>query len=112
MHWIYAHLIGDFIFQNDWMALHKKERGSTGFFRCTVHAVLYIIPFFLCELSALQLLLIAGQHWVIDRYNFVPWFMRVKGQNEFATGVCYPWSQITMDQILHILWIALVVRYA
>lgn len=24
MHWIFAHLIGDYIFQNDWMAMNKK----------------------------------------------------------------------------------------
>lgn len=28
MHWIFAHLIGDYLIQNDWMALHKKKARS------------------------------------------------------------------------------------
>lgn len=105
MHWIYAHLIGDYIFQNDWMALHKKQSS----FRCGVHIACYMLPFLLCSLAWWQLALIAVQHYAIDRTSFVAWFMRVKGQNTFATGPCWPWSQIVMDNILHILWIALVV---
>jgi hypothetical protein len=107
MHWIYAHLIGDYLLQNDWMALHKKKSA----FRCAVHVACYMIPFAWCELSVVQLILIAAQHFVIDHTTFVSWFMRVKGQNEFATGICFPWSQIVVDNILHILWIAAVVEY-
>ncbi len=105
MHWIYAHLIGDYLLQCDWMALHKKNSS----FRCFVHIVWYMIPFHWCGLNWWQFALIAVQHYIVDRTNFVAWFMKVKGQNEFATGVCFPWSQIVVDNILHILWIALVV---
>lgn len=105
MHWIYAHLIGDYILQNDWMALHKKRSS----FRCFVHVTLYMLPFLLCSLTWWQFLLIAIQHYLIDRTKFVAWFMTAKGQHEFATGMCFPWSQIVMDNILHILWIAFVI---
>ena len=106
MHWILAHLIGDYILQNDWMALNKKQ--ST--WHCVVHIFFYMLPFLFCELSSFQLFMIASQHYLIDRSNFVLWFMHAKGQGAFATGVCFPWSQIVMDNILHILWIALVVE--
>jgi hypothetical protein len=104
MHWIYAHLIGDYILQNDWMALHKKENS----FRCAVHVLLYMIPFLFCGFTWWQLLLIATQHYAIDRSGFVVWFMKIKRQEFFSTGPCWPWSQIVMDNILHILWIALI----
>lgn len=104
MHWIYAHLIGDYLLQNDWMALNKKN--ST--FHCLVHIVTYMIPFFFCGFNWWQLVLIAVQHFAIDRTNFVVWFMNVKGQDKFAGPPCAPWSIIVMDNILHILWIALV----
>ena len=107
MHWIYAHLIGDYILQNDWMALHKKKSS----FRCAVHIVFYMIPFLWCDISWIGMILIAIQHYAIDRSNFVGWFMKVKGQNEFATGICFPWSQIVMDNILHILWVAFIVEW-
>lgn len=107
MHWIYAHLIGDYLIQNDWMALNKKKSNL----HCTIHVLTYMIPFLFCQLTALQLILIAIQHWIIDRSNFVVWFMKVKGSEKFATGPCFPWSQIIVDNILHILWMALVVAF-
>lgn len=105
MHFIYAHLLGDFIIQTDWMAQHKKESSL----RCGIHVLTYMIPFLLCGLLWWQLLLIAVQHYAIDRTHFVQWFMKVKGSEKFATNVCFPWSQIVVDNVLHILWMAFVV---
>lgn len=105
MHWIYAHLIGDYILQNDWMALNKKKKS----FSALVHVITYCIPFVFCHLELWQILLIGIQHYFVDRTNFVVWFMKVKGSEKFATGPCSPWSIIVIDNILHILWIAFVV---
>ncbi len=33
MHWIYAHLIGDYLLQNDWMAKGKKQKSWI----CAIH---------------------------------------------------------------------------
>jgi len=107
MHWIYAHLIGDYLLQNDWMALNKKAKT----WNCLVHIAAYMIPFMFCGMSLVQLVLIAIQHFAIDRTNFVVWFMRVKGQSKFMGPPCGPWSIIVVDNILHILWIAAVVHF-
>lgn len=104
MHWIYAHLLGDYIFQNDFMAQNKKKSSL----HCLLHVCVYTIPFLLCGLNWWQLILIATQHYVIDRTDFVTWFMDVKGSHVFATNACFPWSVIVTDNILHILWIAFV----
>lgn len=104
MHWIYAHLVGDFLIQNDWMAQNKKK----SWWPCTAHVLTYMIPFLFCGMAWWQLGLIAVQHYAIDRTHFVEWFMRVKGSNGFSTGPCYPWSQIIVDNTLHILWMAAV----
>ena len=102
MHWIYAHLIGDYLMQNDWMALNKKK--ST--LACAVHVGTYMIPFLLTPLAIWQILLIGLQHYLIDRTQFIIWFMKIKGSEKFATGPCSPWSVIVVDNILHILFIA------
>jgi hypothetical protein len=104
MHWICAHLIGDYIIQNDWMAQNKKKH----FFPCLIHCLTYIIPFLFCHLSWLQLILIALQHYIIDRTTFVGWFLEVKGSKMFRDGPLSPWSGVVTDNILHILWIAFV----
>ena len=104
MHWIYAHLIGDYLFQNDKLSKLKKESS----FWCFIHVVLYMLPFLFCGLSNLQLIAIAIQHYLIDRGNFVNEFMDFKGSwvGENPRPI---WSIILMDNILHILWIAFVV---
>jgi hypothetical protein len=37
-----------------------------------------------------KLLLIALQHWLQDRTNFVPWSMKIMGRNEFAAEPLAP----------------------
>jgi hypothetical protein len=105
MHWIIAHLIGDFLLQTHEVAIKKKQ--SSIF--CSIHVAWYMIPFFLCGLMWWQMLLIAIQHFLQDRTNFVVWFMKVKGSAGFTEPPMAPWSIIVTDNILHILWIAFVV---
>jgi hypothetical protein len=105
MHWIFAHLIGEYLIQNDWMAFNKKNKSWI----CAVHVITYMIPFIFCDMAWWQLLAIAVEHFAQDRTRFVTWLMRVKGSWRFATGNAAPWSIIVHDNILHILWIALIV---
>jgi hypothetical protein len=105
MHWIYAHLIGDYIIQNDWMAMNKKKSRI----HCIVHVSTYMLPFLLCGLNLWQFVAIALQHYLIDGTNFVGWFMGIKGSKQFRDGPLSPWSWVVIDNILHILWIAFIV---
>lgn len=107
MHWIYAHFIGDYLLQNDWMALGKKS--STG--TCLIHVSAYILPFAFCGLHPWQIAIVAIQHFIQDRTGFVVWLMKAKGSGQFATGPCAPWSIIVTDNILHILTIAAVTSF-
>lgn len=100
MNWLIAHLIGDYLLQNDWMAMNKK----TSDWACFVHVVLYMIPFLFCGFVWWQLLLIAVQHYALDRTNFVVNFMKWKGSGDFAKNMA-PWSIIITDNVLHIVWI-------
>lgn len=100
-----AHLIGDYLIQNDWMALNKKNHDWI----CAVHVLAYMIPFLFCGLNEWQLGLIACQHFFQDRGGFIVWLMKVKGSEKFATGPCSPWSIIVTDNVVHVVWIALVV---
>jgi hypothetical protein len=96
-----AHLIGDFILQNEWMATNKKSSSVA----CGVHVAVYMLPFLLCDLPWYQFGLIAAQHFVQDRSGFVFWWMRVWKR-------VHPdyWKSISLfvDQAFHISWIGLV----
>lgn len=105
MHWIYAHLIGDYLLQNDWMAKGKRVDSWI----CTIHVVIYMLPFIFTGLAWWKLLLIALQHWLQDRTNFVPWSLKFMGRHDFAAQPLAPWSIIVTDNIFHILWMAFVI---
>jgi hypothetical protein len=97
-----AHLIGDYLLQTDRMAIGKKKSSWI----CLVHVLTYLIPFIFTPLVWWKLALIGLQHFLQDRWNFVPWFMCVKGSGQFTLPPCGPWSVIVTDNILHILFIA------
>jgi hypothetical protein len=107
MNWIFAHLIGDYLFQNDWMATGKKRYSWV----CAVHVLTYLIPFIFTPLVWWQIALIGVQHFAQDRWDFVPWLMRIKGSEAFSKPPCGPWSIILTDNIIHILFIAWMATY-
>jgi hypothetical protein len=86
------------------MARNKKKSDLA----CTIHVATYMVAFLLCGFNWWQMLLIAAQHYAIDRTNFVSWFMEIKRSKQFRDGSHAPWSMVVTDNILHILWIALV----
>lgn len=115
-----CHLIGDYVLQTDWMAQNKKSPGNKGELAAFTHTVFYMLPFLtFClvsdsvsnmnlHLSPLQLVLIALQHFLQDRTNFVVWFMKVKGSGQFVKDLA-PWSIIVTDNVLHIIWMYFVI---
>lgn len=62
-----AHLVGDYILQNDWMAQEKTKR----WWPAIVHGTLYTLPYTLITQSPWALLIIGGTHIVIDRFRLV-----------------------------------------
>ncbi len=97
-----AHLIGDFILQNDWMANNKKHRSAA----CLVHVLLYLVPFLMSHLQWWQIALIGFQHFLQDRTTFVLWWMRVWKRVPQDN-----WEKIPfyLDQTFHFMFIEIVV---
>ncbi len=96
-----AHLIGDFILQNEWMAT-KKIQSS---FVCMVHVLVYLVPFLLCHLQWWQIALIGAQHFVADRKMlFISFWMRV-----WKRVPPENWNlRLYVDQTFHLVWIEIV----
>ena len=102
MHWIYAHLIGDYILQNDWMAKNKKSNS----FICLIHVSTYMLPFIFTNINMIGILLIGIQHYIQDRTQFVSWFC--KKTNKFQDEHNKFWGHVVVDNVFHILFIALI----
>jgi chromate transport protein ChrA len=117
-----AHLVGDYVLQSDWMASTKTKKSIA----CLAHILTYSIPFLFFQPSMLALAVIAGSHFIIDRWRlarYVVWAKNWMGPNQpwkecKATG--YPpncpawmavWLMILVDNILHVVINGLALHY-
>jgi hypothetical protein len=107
---IVGHLVGDYLLQNDWMALNKKKLGPAGFLPCFIHCSIWtlcVIAFggiwSLGDWRITSILLLS--HYFQDGTNVVRGWMSLIGQEQFATGPCAPWSIIVVDNVWHIVTI-------
>ena len=109
-----CHAIGDYILQSDWMANEKAKSNVAA----SAHAVTYTLPFIALRPNKKQLALIAGTHFLIDRFRlarYVTWaknWLAPKGQDHEMTATGYPserpawmsvWLLIIADNTLHVL---------
>ena len=95
---IVAHLLADYVLQNDWMAREKTKRWTPAVVHGYVHLLVYAALFVILDVDAsflsvmTALLVIGGTHTLIDRYRLakhVIWAV-----NQVAPrGERYPWSQ-------------------
>ena len=101
---IIAHLIGDFLLQNDRM--QAKSRSSIV---CTEHVICYSLPFVILALSgalswwALDAILV--QHWLQDRFSLHLKWMRFYKQTPPEK---WPVGPLCVDQSFHLGFIWLV----
>jgi len=110
-----AHVVGDYLLQSEWMV---REKGRSNL-AALVHVVVYTLPFLLLTQHPLTLLVIAGSHFVLDRWRLAryviwlknwPWPGRRSWSECKETG--YPpetppwmstWLMIIVDNTLHVL---------
>jgi hypothetical protein len=70
-----AHLVGDYVLQNHWMA----NRKTTSWLAAIIHAVFYGIPFLLLVSTWWQWAIIVGTHAVIDHYRLAKYWVEFWG---------------------------------
>jgi hypothetical protein len=108
-----AHLFGDYIFQNHWMALNKTKSSVA----CLIHVILYTIPFLFLTRSPVALVIISGTHFIIDRWSLAKrwpafwgvgckgWVMsvlRYESPLESAPPFLAVWLTIIVDNTIHL----------
>lgn len=110
-----AHAVGDYVLQSDWMASNKTNRSTAAL----AHVVAYSLPFLFLRPSLAALAVMAGTHFVIDRWRLAryvvwaknwPWPGSAPWADCAATG--YPsarpawlsvWLMIICDNLMHVL---------
>lgn len=124
---ILGHLLGDYIFQNDYMAWGKTSRPPTNQFTppwyrphliCALHCVAYTLGVWVAVYPVHSFpwwfyAATCAIHWPIDRYRLAVWWMtNVSGQSAFANGPCSPWSIIVVDNVFHLVTLYVLALFA
>lgn len=103
-----GHLVGDYIFQTDWMAENKKQHTWPCLVHSTVWAACVVLFAGWGWIPFLGLLIV---HFIQDRTYIVRGWMRLVGQAGFASGPYAPWSAVIIDNTFHLLQIWLVWKF-
>lgn len=113
------HGLGDFIIQNDWMALNKKKLSWKGELACQIHCITYALPFLFIT-SWVAVLFIYAAHYVIDRSRIIDWFIACRngkfniknfGFGEERPFVITFWLYIITDNLFHLICNHLIIKY-
>lgn len=105
---IIAHLVGDFLLQDDKIANNKRHEANptdVGARLCFLHVFLYTMSFVFFTLGSWPVwayLAIGIPHYIVDRYSLASKFMVWNGQSHFMKGPCSPWSAIVVDNTIHL----------
>ncbi|CAN5755678.1 hypothetical protein BH10CHL1_BH10CHL1_15420 [soil metagenome] len=109
-----AHLVGDWMLQNDWMARHKQS----GLFNPAI--AVHCITYTLTALGSLWLtttqnathppylifsLFILLSHWIIDATGLAKWWVQFFRQSELN------FVQLMVDQTMHIVVLACLTQF-
>lgn len=118
-----AHAVGDYILQSDWMANEKTKQSAAAL----AHAITYTLAFLFITQRPVPLLVIAGTHFVIDRWRIARylvwaknWLAPTNKPWSDCKGTGYPsdrppwmavWLLIIADNTLHVLCNGLALYY-
>ena len=112
------HLFGDFIVQNDWMALNKKKCSPKGYLACAIHCITYALPFLLVT-SWFGVALICATHFLLDKYQVITWFLAIRNNAEGLENFGYKderpklisvWLNIFTDNSFHLIMNYIIIR--
>lgn len=112
---IFAHMVGDYLLQSDWMAKGKTSQ----WWPAIIHGITYGLPFLLLTQSPLALLVIVGTHILIDRFRLAKYLIWLKehisprswwprkvtatGYSEENPPFMAVWLMIIADNLIHII---------
>jgi len=111
MEQLLLHLFGDYIIQNDYVALNKKKNTLKGWFYCIFHCITYALPFLLIT-NWKAVIGIGLSHFLFDKTNIVAYFLKIRNNapdisnfghiqsRPFAISV---WLNIFTDNTFHLI---------
>lgn len=87
---LFGHLFGDYVFQNNWMALNKKVNKIACVLHCSVYTItvmLFLVIGAGLSASLLTVFLIFSSHYILDSTSLVEKWMRFYKIRSWSTYV-------------------------
>lgn len=101
-------LVGDYLLQTHQMAVLKKKDSAM----CGIHcAWVGIAVWMFTGWSWIPCLTVGALHFIQDRWELIPAFLRSQGREKFMEPPFAPWSIIVVDNVWHMVGIWLVWRF-
>lgn len=74
-----GHLVGDYLLQNNWMALGKSKYNGMGWLTCTVHCLLYSLAVCLLmwQWTAAWFAVVFLSHFVLDKFGLPEMYLKM-----------------------------------
>jgi hypothetical protein len=94
MNLLIAHLVGDYLFQNRWMALNKHKNSWVCVFHSTIYTWSIMV---ICGWWDWRAFVIALTHYLIDKFR-----IGAKWRQFFSRDTELPWT-ILSDNTMHLL---------
>src|SRR6056297_3501264 len=79
-----GHLVGDYLLQNDWMALNKTKNNITGWVAAIVHCLIYTlaVTVLMWEFNIYWIIAVFFSHFFIDKFSLAKYYLfYVKGKS-------------------------------
>lgn len=79
-----GHLAGDYLLQNEFLALNKSKNTKTGWIAAIIHCLLYTfaVCVFMWNFNWYWILIVFMSHFLIDKFNFTEWYLtKIKGRS-------------------------------
>lgn len=80
---ILGHLLGDYLLQNEWMALNKAKNTWTGWLAASIHCILYTLAvcLFMWNFDWYWMVAVFLSHFPIDKFGLAEKYMKLKGSS-------------------------------
>ena len=111
MNYLIGHLIGDYLLQNDWMAMNKKKSN----FHCFVHCFLYTVAVMICTgwfwFYSIPVFL---SHWIFDRTTLVVRYMDLIGawKRIDRKSEMFTFAYLIIDNTFHLVCLFIINLFA
>lgn len=81
---VLGHLVGDYLLQNEWMALNKSKNSLKGWMAALVHCILYTLAvcLFMWNFDLIWILVVFMSHFPIDKFSLAEKYLKhIKGKS-------------------------------